>query len=491
MASSGATRPSTRPCSLDDLNERHPLGHTGGVTLPRISGSGTIVRGTVVTMDPDRTTIGDGAVAVEGDVITAVGTFADIRAAHPHHAVVGSASDLVVPGYVNGHQHLTGDRLIQSSIPDDLAPGEAIFTWVVPIHGEHTGDDDELSATLTLAESLTNGITTTFEAGTVAHPERIKAAAVRLGARLHVGTWGWDIDEGPFTGTVDEVLDRQRASLALADGGLISGWVTLVGHDLMSDELVVAAGELARERGVGLTFHLSPSTSDTEQYLASTGRAPLVHLDSLGVLGSHVAVGHGVHIDDDELEILLRTDTAVVSCPWAYLRLGQGMSRRFRHLDIWKAGGRLALGCDSENAGDMVDGLRSAALFAGMAKDTSTDPTVFGAHEALELLTIRGAEALGIADRVGSIEVGKQADLVVHDRTRVEWIPASPDPVLQLVWGSDGRSVRSVYVAGRQVVSQGSVVGVDVASLIDDAVAAGAALRQRASVPAVARWPVQ
>lgn len=452
---------------------------------------GQILRGCIVTMNPVRSIIGDGAVAIEDDRINAVGPFDELRAAFPEHPVSGSPSDLVLPGYINGHQHLTGDRLIQSSIPDDLAPGEAIFTWVVPVHGEHTGDDDQLSATLTLAESLTNGVTSTFEAGTVAHPERIKAAAIELGARLTLGSWGWDIEHGPFTGSVDEVLDRQRASLDLADGDLISSWVTLVGHDLMSDELVVRATDLARERKAGMTFHLSPSTSDTESYLATTGKAPLVHLDSLGVLGPHLALGHGVHLDDDEVEIALRSELAVVSCPWAYIRLGQGLSHRFRHFDLWQSGGRVALGCDAENAGDQVDGLRAAALFAGMAKDTRMDPTLFGAHEALELLTIKGAQALGIDDRVGSIEVGKQADLVVHDRSRVEWIPPSPDPVLQLIWGSDGRSVRDVFVAGRQVVADGTVTAIDVAGLLDEAVAAGAALRTRSNVPAAARWPVQ
>ena len=474
----------SRWASIDAPGQTDPVTNTE-------ANNGTIVRGTVVTMDDQRTIIDDGAVAVDGELIVAVGPFAEVRADRLNHEVVGSPSDLVLPGYINGHQHLTGDRLIQSSIPDDLAPGEAIFTWVVPVHGEHTGDDDELSATLTLAESLTNGITTTFEAGTVAHPERIKAAALKLGARLTVGTWGWDIEHGPFTGLVDEVLDRQRVSLDLADGGLISSWVTLVGHDLMSDELAVRATELALEREVGITFHLSPSTSDIDSYLANTGKAPLVHLDSLDILGPHLALGHGVHLDDEEVEVALRSGLAVVSCPWAYIRLGQGLSHRFRHYDLWKAGGRVALGCDSENAGDQVDGLRAAALFAGMAKDTQMDPTIFGAHDALELLTIKGAEALGISDRVGSIEVGKQADLVVHDRTRVEWIPPSPDPVLQLIWGSDGRSVRDVFVAGQRVVRDASVTALDVTELIDDAVAAGAALRKRSNVPAAARWSVQ
>ena len=114
---------------------------------------------------------------------------------------------------------------------------------------------------------------------------------------------------------------------------------------------------------------------------------------------------------------------------------------------------------------------------------------MFGAHDALELLTIRGAQALGIDNAVGSIEVGKQADLVVHDRSRIEWIPQSPDPVLQLVWGSDGRSVRDVFVAGEHVVANGVVTALDVRALADDAVAAGRALRTRSGINEVSRWP--
>ncbi len=441
-----------------------------------------LIRGAVVTMDPERRIIDEGAVLIDGSSIASVGGYAQLAAAHPDAEVAGSATDLIVPGYINGHQHLTGDRLIQSSIPDDLPPGDAIFTWSVPVHAEHTGDDDELSATLTLAESLKNGVTSTFEAGTVAHPDRVVAAANKIGARLTIGSWGWDIEEGPFTGTPDEVLDRQRESLSLADGELIDAWVSLVGHNLMSDELVVRASDLARSQNVSLTFHLSPSTSDTDAYLARTGKAPLVHLNDLGALGPHVKIAHGVHLDDHEVQIVLDTGAAVIACPWAYLRLGQGTSQSFRHLDLWKAGGALALGCDAENAGDMVDGIRTAALFAGLAKDTTLDPTVFGASDALELLTIRGAEALGVDAAVGSIEVGKQADLVVHDRTRVEWIPPSDDPVLQLVWGSDGRSVRDVYVAGDAVVVDGELTAVNLDDLAAEAHDAGRSLLRRAGI---------
>lgn len=449
----------------------------------------TVIGGTVVTMNPERAVIADGAVAISDDLIVDVGPRSEVLSRHPEATVTGHFDDLVLPGYVNAHQHLTGDRLIQSSIPDDLAPGEAIFTWVVPVHAEHRPGDDLLTAQLTLVESVCNGITTTVEAGTVAHPDQVAEGARRVGARITLGTWGWDIEDGPFTGSADEVIDRQRAVLNSDHGPLVTPWVTLVGHDLMSDELVQAASTLARSAGTGLTFHLSPSTSDPEQYLARTGRRPVEHLADLGVLGPELLIAHGVHLDDAEVGLIVESGTAVASCPWAYLRLGQGITREFRHLDLWRLGGRLALGCDAENAGDSVDALRTAAVFTGLAKDVPMDPTGFGAPDALELLTIKGAEAIGMADRIGSLEVGKQADIVVHDRTGPSWPPLADDVVQQLVWGSDGRSVRDVWIAGEPVVVDGRPTRVDLDALAAEAQEASVAIRQRSGVHPSPRWP--
>jgi 5-methylthioadenosine/S-adenosylhomocysteine deaminase len=293
--------------------------------------------------------------------------------------------------------------------------------------------------------------------------------------RARIGTWGWDVDGAPYAAPADEVLDRQRAVLdAHPAGGLVEGGVTLVGHDLMSDELIAGASELARHRGVGLTFHISPHAGDPASYLDRTGVRPLVHLDRLGVLGRHVVLAHAVHLDQTEAEIVLASGAAVASCPWAYLRLAQGFVANHRHDWLYAQGGRLALGCDAENAGDAIDLLRVAALFVGLVRDRSTDPFSITSHDGLALLTSRGAEAVGLAHRIGSIEVGKRADLVVHDRSSVAFTPIAPDPVPQLVWASDGRSVRDVVVDGQVVVRGGVCTSVDVEPLRAEAV-----LRQR------------
>lgn len=433
--------------------------------------AGVLVRGgDVVTMDAARTVVRDGAVLVQGTTIAAVGSFDDLQREHPHALNIGNAEAVVTPGYINGHQHVTGDRLVHSCIPDAIDSQDAIFGWAVPVHGAHTGDDDELSAMLACIEAVTNGITCTVEAGTVAHPHRVAAGIRRVGMRATIGQWGWDVEGVPFAAPAHEVLARQTQLIdELPAGDLVEAWVTLVGHNLMSDELVAGASELARQRGTGLTFHLSPHSGDPASYLARTGYRPFVHLDRLGALGPHVLVAHGVHLDEAELEVVLRTDTAIASCPWAYLRLAQGYTAAGRHGELLAGGARLALGCDSENAGDAVDILRAAALFVGLARDRACDPFSLTAHDGLALATVGGAAAIGKQHLIGSLEVGKQADIVVHDTSGPQWTPRSTDVVLQLIWASDGRSVSDVVIAGKPVVRDGKCITVDIDALRSEA----------------------
>ena len=447
--------------------------------------------GDVVTMNPRREVLSGGAVAVAGERILDVGGTAAMRARWPQAEVLDATGCVVTPGMVNAHQHCTGDPLSRSCIPDDLRPGASIFEWSVPLHGAHDGDDDEISALLCAAESLRNGVTTLVEAGTVAHPDRVGAALQRAGIRATVGTWGWDIEGVPYAAPPDEVIARQRAVLERFPAGeRVSGWVTLVGHNLASDALLTAASDLARGAGVGMTMHISPTSSDPVEYLQRTGLRPLLHFDRLGILGPHLLLAHAVWLDDAEIDALLRTGTAIAYCPWAYLRLGQGVSRQGRHAEIVARGGRVALGCDASNAGDKLDILLVAALAAGIAKDSSVDPqNPLGAHAAFELATIAGAGAVGMADRIGSIEPGKQADIVVFDATRPEWTPRG-EVGLQLVWSADGRSVRDVLVAGEVVVRNGRCTTLDEAALHAQAAERVAALHRRAGITVPRRWPL-
>jgi 5-methylthioadenosine/S-adenosylhomocysteine deaminase len=147
-------------------------------------------------MNPGRDVIVDGAIAVEAGRIVEVGKAAELRVRWPKADVLDTTGCVVTPGMVNAHEHLTGDPLVKSCIPDLLPPGASIFQWSVPLHGAHTPGDDEVSATLAAVESLRYGTTTVIEAGTVAHPDRVAKAMETVGIRGTVGTWGWDIEVG-------------------------------------------------------------------------------------------------------------------------------------------------------------------------------------------------------------------------------------------------------------------------------------------------------
>ena len=461
------------------------------MTSPNAAGADLlIVGGDVLTMDDQRRIILNGAIAVAGDRIVAVGTTSQIRAQYPDVAEHDATNCVVTPGFINTHQHVTGDPLARSCQPDDLPPGASIFQWAIPLNDAHEPEDDNVAATLTLVDSLRNGVTTVIEAGTIGHLESAVAAAVTVGIRAGLGVWGWDIEFGPFTAPTAETLVRQAATLdRLPTGGLVEGWVTLVGHDLASDELLAGAANLARARGAHMTMHISPTSNDPAAYLQRSGLRPLAHLHRLGVLGPHLMLAHAVWLDDEEVALLQSTGTSVAYCPWAYLHHGQGVSSMGRHMALHRAGVAIGLGCDAPNANDTVDILDAARLAVGIAKDAAIDPTCASAYDGLEMATIGGARAAGMQDRIGSIAVGKAADIVLHDATTPQWTPRG-NIVQQLIWAAQGRTVRDVFVAGRVVVEGGRCVTVDEVELRHEATARQASVLQRARLTVPQRWPV-
>jgi len=288
-----------------------------------------VVGGDVVTMDAARRVVVGGAVAVRGRTIAMVGPAGAVRAAFPGAPELAATGCVVTPGMVDAHQHTTGDPLARSVIPDDIDSQASIFEWAVPLHVAHQAEDDEVSALLTAVEALRAGVTTIVEPGTAAHPLTVGAALRRVGIRAMLGTWGWDVPDAPFSLPTDETLARQAAVVrafpppGAGGDGLVTGWVTLVGHDLASDELLVGAARLAGDLDTGLTMHLAPSVDDRRAYAARSGRGPAKHLAELGVLGPRLLLGHAVWLSEAEIGSLVETDTAVACCRWAYLRLGQ------------------------------------------------------------------------------------------------------------------------------------------------------------------------
>ena len=442
-------------------------------------------------MNEERQVLKNAAIKIVGDRIKEIGTKEELILSNPEASIIGNDNFMVIPGLINAHQHLTGDRLIQSCIPSEIEDTEAIFDWSVPIHALHSPDDDEISATLSLAESARCGITFTVEAGTVAFPEMVLNGFEKVGVGGAIGSWGWDVGNGPYVDSVDGVIERQLQVLEMTKNhSSVKGWVTLVGHNLMSDELLQKASNLAKENSTNLTFHLSPHAGEVSQYLEKTGMRPVTYISELGVLGSHLLIGHAVHIDDSELEVLINSKTAIASSPWAYLKLGQGITKFGKHPEFVSKGGRLALGCDTENAGDTKDILLTARLFSGLMQEAKLGLDKPTAHYALELITIGAAEALGLKEEIGSIETGKRADIVLIDTSGPSWQPMAPDPVMQLIWGASSSDVNSVVAGGKLIVEEKKCKNLDELSLANEAKSKQEKLLKSAGLDPSSYWPV-
>jgi cytosine/adenosine deaminase-related metal-dependent hydrolase len=197
---------------------------------------------------------------------------------------------------------------------------------------------------------------------------------------------------------------------------------------------------------------------------------------------------HCVHVDDNEIAIMGRAGCSVAHCPTTALKVSYGVTQIGKMPEMRAAGVNLAIGTDGNNASNYSDMMRATYLVAGLWKDARRDPTMFPAEVAYEMATLGGAHAILSEHEIGSIEPGKRADLVLHDRARPEWTPLL-NVANQLVWAADGRGVHTVYVDGRKVVDGYALTTVDERALYDRAQEAGEAICARTGLPDRAKWP--
>jgi len=218
-----------------------------------------------------------------------------------------------------------------------------------------------------------------------------------------------------------------------------------------SAELMKGAKRVADERRTSLTLHHGSGPQALKDYRTRHGKTPTEYLESIGVLGSNVVLAHSLGLTDAEIECLARTETKVAMCPVTAAKGGRGVAEHGRMPELLAKGVKVALGCDSPNNSNHLDIVRAMNMAAIQYKDARQDTRLIPAETALEMATLVGAQALGIADEIGSIETGKKADLVLFDTLRPEWQTLF-NPVNNLVYNADGRSVHTVIIDGRVIV---------------------------------------
>ena len=453
-----------------------------------------IVGSHVVTMNETRDVIRHGAVAIRGNTIIDVGKQTDLQARYTAQETVGSDRFVVTPGMVNTHIHITGEPLTRGYVPDDTPFEENVFMWLCPLYSVYTAEEERLSAQLAAVEMLKSGTTTFLEAGTIRFLDEVIDGLVEVGIRGRVGNWVWDLPPEPDvykqnTDAAINMLQKQLVDHGSVPDARVGTWSTLVGHTTASDPLWKAARELADEHGTGMSFHMSPAKMDPEGFIAEFGQRPMIHLAELGILRDDVAITHCVQIDDQELAVMAEMAVNVAHCPTTALKVSYGVTQVGKFPEMVQMGVNVSIGTDGNNASNYSDLMRATYLVAGLFKDARQDPQMFPAEMAYEMATIGGAKTMQMQDSIGSLEVGKRADIVLHDTDRPEWRPLL-NVANQLVWSADGRGVHTVFVDGAKVVENGQMTTIDEGTFYNRCQMAGEAITARSGLPDKAKWPL-
>ncbi|MBL8580292.1 MAG: amidohydrolase family protein [Mesorhizobium sp.] len=449
-----------------------------------------IRNGYVITMDDDGTIFENGAVAVgENGRILAVGDDAEIASAYNAAKTIDALGAPVHPGFVECHLHASY-HLFRSALPDQLVESESFDTFEGHFYNTVNDEEEYFSVLLACMEMVRNGSTCFMEAGTILTPAMAAKAAKEVGVRAILGDpFIWDQPQGFAQGKTDDkqdscstcaaqaklhtVLERapKTRGEALAILGnelkrnsdpdaLVTGHVAVLGLGTASEELMMEAKACADAASVTLNIHQSYSPADTEADRNRFGKDPLVHLHETGFLSRNVTFGHANHLTDAECDALLDRGASIAWAPAASMMWGHGSSLHGRHAELWRRGASIALGSDSPNWSNDFDLWRQANLAVMAARDVHMDRTYMIAEDGLYMATRGGARAVGLEKQVGSLEVGKRADIVIHTLDRPEMVP-STNMIRNLFYASRSKSVHTVVIDGRVILEEGRFTQLD------------------------------
>lgn len=408
----------------------------------------------VIPVEPAGTVLENHAVAIRGDQIIALLPQTEARSRYQAQTVHDLLQHALIPGLINAHTHL-GMTLLRG-YADDLPLMSWLSEHIWPAEGRHVSDEFVRDGSLLgLAELLRGGVTCVNDM--YFFPEVTANAATELWMRAMIGAPLIDFPS-TYAQTAEDYLDKGLALHdAYQDHPLISTAFAPHAPYTVADEQLERVRVLADELDVSIHMHIHETADEVERSVAETGMRPLARLHALGLLSPSLIGVHLTQLTDDEIALLADTGVHAVHCPHSNLKLASGFSPVAA---LQAAGVNLAIGTDStasNNSLDMFSEMRTAAL---LAKAVANDAAAIPAQTALEMATINAARALGLAERLGSLLVGKSADMTAIDLGGLESEPLY-DPLSHLVYACNRNQVSDVWIAGRHLLAAGTFTRFD------------------------------
>jgi 5-methylthioadenosine/S-adenosylhomocysteine deaminase len=414
-----------------------------------------IVRGgTVVTMDGERRVIEDGAVAVLGGRIVAVGKRADVERRFSAREVIDATGRVVMPGLVNGHTHVP--MTLFRGLADDLDLNEWLTKYIFPAEAKNVNEEFVRAGTrLGLAEMIRGGTTTYCDM--YYFESAIAEETVRAGVR---GVLGETVIDFPVADnkTHEQAMAYAEKFVAKWKGNkLITPAIAPHAPYTVSEDHLKEIRAFSQRTGAPVVIHVAETRKEVEDITRDHGASPVDYLARIGFLSDKVIAAHVVHVTDEEIGVLKRLGVGVVHNPQSNMKLASGVAPVPQFLKVDMALGLGTDGAASNNDLSMWEEMDTAAK---LHKLTSGDPKVVTAIEALEMATIRGARALHMERETGSLEEGKRADLIVVDMDDLNQVPLY-NVYSQLVYATKASDVRTVVVEGRILMRDRKLLTLD------------------------------
>jgi len=406
--------------------------------------------GFVLPMEPTDAVIPEGVVVIEGEKIAYVGPGPGPERSGDEE-VLDATGCAVLPGLVNAHTHVSMTLL--RGYADDMALQEWLEQRIWPAEMKLTWDDVYWGAMLGIAEMLRSG-TTTFN--DMYHKPDAVAQAVRDG-----GIRG--CISGVMLGILPTAEEMLREAIELIQQMRQEAHPRLVpmlaphAPYTCPDPLLVRMAEAAADLGVAVHIHVAETAREVEDSVKQHGATPVQHLEALGLFEVPVVAPHCVHLTPEDIEVLARRRVGVVHCPTSNMKLASGFAPV---RGLLEAGAIVGLGTDGAASNNNLDMIEEMMLGAVIAKGHTGDPTAVSATQMLAMATRGSAEALGLGEQVGTLEVGKLADVIVVDLGAAHNQPVH-NVVSQLVYAARGGDVRDVVVQGEVVLRNRELLTMD------------------------------
>lgn len=418
-----------------------------------------ITNGTVLTLEPGSEPIPDGAVAVSGERIVAVGPRPSLEM--PAAKVLDAGGGLILPGFVNTHTHLA--MVLLRGLADDLPLKEWLEKHIWPAEKAVMDAATVRLGTLWAAvESLKAGVTCVCDM--YFHAPTVAQALQEVGIRGVVPESVIDFPT-PSCPSPEVALERQRELChAYRQHPLITPAVAAHAPYSVNAKNIAKAAELAEEFEVPFLIHVAETRWETETFQKEKGTTPVQYLADLGVLSARTVAAHCVHVTQEDIHTLAELGVGVAANPVSNLKLASGVAPLPQML---ARGVKVGFGTDGAASNNTLDLLRDAQLAALLYKGVTQDPTCLPAGTVASLLTAGGASVLGLGDQVGTLAAGKRADVICLAVDEPHAVPLY-DPASHLVYAARATDVRHVVVNGRVVVENRKVLTVDEAALREE-----------------------